>query len=69
MPAREGKSPIARRPAESGSIVLGAVGAIVTYALDLDQDIAWTVPILVGAAPGVITQAIDYLASRFATPS
>ena len=65
MPANRGKHTITRRPTESGTALLGAIGAVVIYALDLDQEIAWTVPIIVGACPAAITWFVDLIASRF----
>lgn len=65
MTPREGRNFASRRPTETSSILLGAIGAIITYALNLDQEIAWTVPVLVGAAPAGITWFVDLIASRF----
>ena len=56
---------VTRRPAESGSILVGALGAVIVKFAGLEDDIAWTVPIFVGAAPTAITMVADWIVDNF----
>lgn len=68
MPSTKGTghdNRLLRRPTESGGLLVGAIGALVIKFAGLDDDIAWTVPIIVGAIPTGITIVADWLVDNF----